>query len=634
MIFYINDNLKGKKDKTKIINIIINKFDGVNMCANIIPYNNLFIIPSWGELMGYPTLGNYLSQKVSKILTDIVIFYAGSECTLETDEGKIHLIFGLGYYYTKFELSPGEYIIDHRQLTGLILSDFVVNHMAKSKNLSISNERDVIFKENIIKVPLNLSNKSSNAITFIKGALMRNIFTPNKEIFLEMMKHISDPSSYQIEQYGHQILSSHPEFFNKIIMSHKMEDCPKLSYFKSTAGLESIDYGFDEFIMNDFTQQDHDLIKLNIQLLKQVYSKVEIDPMYLYSIIENSANQLNSLFIQNVLPEKKESPPIDSVEAIFNSADYNFKTDIEWPEKFKRKSKLYYEAMLKPPKLKKFDYAASSIEKTKIPINYKGGLTEEKEKFELSFLKHETVEIKTLPKPPEGNIVEILSYLSSIVEGDYDMISVGNTFDLARENIRKIILQSDYMWDMSKISNYLLRQKPNLGLNQRDKKDYLEKIGIWIDEIKEKERIKKEEEEIQRRIQDEMKAKVLEIERIEKMRLEKERIKKEKLRIKLEQEELKKKKLLEQEELKKKKLLEQEKALGKERLEIIKTMENLDNQILQIEQKIIDLQKIRPVDIKGLKQNKKAIRKLMKYRKKLFKLKKKEEKKKKIGKNK
>ncbi len=607
--------------------------------ANIIPYNNLFIIPSWGELLGYPTLGNYISKqkKVSKIHTDIVIFYAGSECTLETDHGKIHLIFGLGYYYTKFELehNPGEYIIDHRQLTGLVLPDFVVNHMAKSKNLSISenDERDVIFKENVIKVPLNLSNKSENALTFVKGALMRNIFTPNKEIFLEMMKHISDPNSYQIEKFGHQILSAHPEFYNQILMSHKMENYPNHSYFEPTAGIESINYGFDEFAMEFFNQQDHDLIRLNVQLLKQVYSKVEIDPMYLYSIIENSANQLNSLFIQKILPEEEKKPPADSVETILNTADYNFKTDVEWPEKFKRKSKMYYEAMIKPPKLKKVEYVANSIEKTKIPINYKGGPIEEKEKFELGFLKHEVVEIKPLPKTPEGNIVEILNYLSSIVEEDFDMISVGKAFDSARINIRKIILQSDYMWEMSKYANQYQRQKPNLGLNQRDKKDLLERISIWINEIKEEERKKKEAEETERKIKEEMKAKELEkarlekerIEnaRLEKERLEKERIEKEKARIeeaKLERERIEKAK----ERIEKAKKLEKEisvkATVEKAKLEIVKTpeiLDDLENQIMQVEQQIVDLKNIKPVDRKARKDKKKAIKNLKKDLKKL-----------------
>ena len=495
--------------------------------------------------------------------------------------------------------------------------------MAKSKNLSSSDESDLIFKENIIKVPLNLSNRSDNAITFLKGALMRNVFTPNKEIFLEMMKHISDLNSYQIDKFGHQILSAHPEFYNKILMSNKMEDYPNHSYFEPTAGIESIDYGFDEFIMEFFNQQDHDLIRLNIQLLKQVYSKVEIDPMYLYSIIENSANQLNSLFVQNVLPEEKKIPPVDSIEAIFNTADYNFKTDVEWPEKFKRKSKLYYEAMIKPPKLKKVEYVANSIEKTEIPINYKGGPIEDQEKFELGFLKHETVEIKPLPKTPEGNIVEILNYLSSIVDGDYDMISVGKAFDLARINIRKIILQSDYMWEMSKYANQYQRQKPNLGLNQRDKKDLLERIRIWINEIEEEKRKKKEEEEIQRKIQEEMKAKELEKarlekERIEKARLEKERLEKERIeKARLEKERIEKAKA----RIEKAKQLEKEvlvkTTVEKEKLEKVETPEILENQIMQVEQQLNDLKNIKPVDKKARKENKKAIKNLKKELKKL-----------------
>ena len=595
------------------------------MCANILPYNNLFIIPSWGDLIGYPTLGKYLSnQEVSRIHSDIVIFFGGSECTIVSDNDKFHLIFGLGYYYTKFELNPGEYVIDHKQLTGLILPDFIVNYMAKSKNLSINaEERNIIFKENIIKVPLNLSNKSETAITFIKGALIRNVFTPNKEIILEMMKHISDPNSYNIEKYGHQILSSHPKYFNKILLSNKMEDYPDKSYFEPTAGIESIVYGYDEFIMHYFSQQDQDLINLNIQLLKQVYSKVEIDPMYLYSVLENSANQLNSLFIQNVLTEQKEIPPLDTIESIFNSADYNFKTDIAWPEEFKRKSKMYYEALIKPPKLKKIKYEAIPQEKIDIPENYGRGPIEDGEKFELDVLKQKEVELKKLPNPPEGNIIEILNYLNSIIKQDYDMISIGKAFDLARDNIRKIILQSDYMWEMSKYANFYQRQKPKLGLNERDRKELLEKIQNWINNIKEEERKKKEEEEIARKIKEETER--LERERIEKERLEKERIEKERLeRERIEKERLEKERI-EKEKIRKDTIKRKKSVFIKPTVEL----GTFEIEIKKIEDQIDHLLEKKPSDRKERKENKKELRILKKELKKLKKLKKKEEKKKK-----
>ena len=279
--------------------------------------------------------------------------------------------------------------------------------------------------------------------------------------------------------------------------------------------------------------------------------------------------------------------------------------------------------MIKPPKLKKVEYVANSIEKTEIPINYKGGPIEDQEKFELGFLKHETVEIKPLPKTPEGNIVEILNYLSSIVDGDYDMISVGKAFDLARINIRKIILQSDYMWEMSKYANQYQRQKPNLGLNQRDKKDLLERIRIWINEIEEEKRKKKEEEEIQRKIQEEMKAKELEKarlekERIEKARLEKERLEKERIeKARLEKERIEKAKA----RIEKAKQLEKEvlvkTTVEKEKLEKVETPEILENQIMQVEQQLNDLKNIKPVDKKARKENKKAIKNLKKELKKL-----------------
>ena len=99
--------------------------------TRLIENNNLFVIKSWGELLGYPTLGKYVNHYVSKIQTDLVIFLGGLESTItlekstdiETEQRALHYLFGIGYYYTKFELQSGRYITDNRELTGLILSD-------------------------------------------------------------------------------------------------------------------------------------------------------------------------------------------------------------------------------------------------------------------------------------------------------------------------------------------------------------------------------------------------------------------------------------------------------------------------------------------------------------------------------
>ena len=106
--------------------------------------NIFFVIPSWGDVLGYPTLGNYANHNISKISQDLVIFLSGAECAISTEIGTHYYLFGLGYYYVKFELQSGIYITDNRQLTGLILNDFVYDHIATSKNITLENDRDVI----------------------------------------------------------------------------------------------------------------------------------------------------------------------------------------------------------------------------------------------------------------------------------------------------------------------------------------------------------------------------------------------------------------------------------------------------------------------------------------------------------
>jgi hypothetical protein len=53
-----------------------------NMKPNILDNFTFFVIPSWGNLLGYPTLHKYDNHNVSKITQDLVIFFGGSPQTL------------------------------------------------------------------------------------------------------------------------------------------------------------------------------------------------------------------------------------------------------------------------------------------------------------------------------------------------------------------------------------------------------------------------------------------------------------------------------------------------------------------------------------------------------------------------
>ena len=46
----------------------------------IVKNNLFFVIPSWGDLLGFPILGNYANHNISKISQDLVIFLGGTEC--------------------------------------------------------------------------------------------------------------------------------------------------------------------------------------------------------------------------------------------------------------------------------------------------------------------------------------------------------------------------------------------------------------------------------------------------------------------------------------------------------------------------------------------------------------------------
>ena len=52
------------------------RFEQLKMESKLYPNYSLFMIPSWGDLLGYPTLGTYANHPVLKIETDAVIFFS------------------------------------------------------------------------------------------------------------------------------------------------------------------------------------------------------------------------------------------------------------------------------------------------------------------------------------------------------------------------------------------------------------------------------------------------------------------------------------------------------------------------------------------------------------------------------
>ena len=221
--------------------------------------------------------------------------------------------------------------------------------------------------------------------------------------------------------------------------------------------------------------------------MKEIYAKRDIDPMYLFSRLENASRVI---IPRPSLSPRYKTPPtaIKKIkESVFFSAENRINSFIEWPEEFHRNTKeeleslAVYEELREHPPLVKISKAIEEdvITSTKIDKD----IISEEEKFELRTQKRPIVETKTLPKPEKDDVFIILLYLKEIIEKDYDLQSIGKAFGIARDRLRKIILQSKFMWEMSKYANLYQREEPNLGLSQKEKNELLEKINSWIEKV-------------------------------------------------------------------------------------------------------------------------------------------------------
>ena len=446
-----------------------------NSESKLVNNNIFFIIPSWGNLLGYPTLGKYAHHNVSKISQDLVIFLGGTECAISTERGILYYLFGLGYYYLKFELQSGRYITDNRQLSGLILSDFVYDHLATSKNITLENEKDVIIGENVFKLPIDLSYKTESKKTFIQGTLMRNLFIPYKNIFLELMETIRNPQSFQMEKIGHRLLSTHWDFYNQILISNDMNSRLKIDYLQATAGLIKITLGADNFLNRHFNSSQLQDIINTIEHFKETFSTIEFDPMYLFSILENSAKSLRGVtpvpLVENEFSKKMPK------ESILISAEPYMETFKDWPDVFKRQSKEQLEQSFIPNEAVKYQPIEPGVLKKPEILEFRRN----EEQFELRTMKRPFVEFKPLLTIPRGKVLNILTVLKKIVEEDYEIQSIGKAFDIARNNIKKKVFHLNFLWDMSKYANLYHSMEPDIGLSLKEKSELLEEIDNWIE---------------------------------------------------------------------------------------------------------------------------------------------------------
>ncbi len=260
--------------------------------SGLVPSSKILIIPRWNDLLGTTFKGFYANRVVSKIHLDSVIMLSNLECAITEKTGTSYFLFGLGLYFLKFELDNGRYILDQRELNGLLLADFVYDYMATAKQITLTNDEDVIINELAIKIPIDLSKKTETQQTFIKGVLMRNVFIPYKEVILRLLEQGKKEASYTVDQTGYKILSSHPNNFNRILLSDAFKTVKHSDYIQPTAGVSNIQFLADKLLEEFFSSQELQIIKQSIKSLKEIVTKVKVDTNYLFSLLEMIREEL------------------------------------------------------------------------------------------------------------------------------------------------------------------------------------------------------------------------------------------------------------------------------------------------------------------------------------------------------
>ena len=468
------------------------------MTVTLIHNNMLFLIPSWSKFLGLgsESNGQYLNKDVLAIQSDPVVFFGGLECTIITPLRKLHFIFGQGYYYVRFEIDKGIYTVDKRKLTGLILSDFAYNYMQRSPDIALEKDLDVIVKEHVAKIPIDLSNKQEKQLSFIKGSILRNVFIPRKEIILEILQTMQQEQMFLINKSGHQLLSTYRLHYNYILVSDQLQNQAFNSYLDTIPGLNKTAFGADQLLRSYFMPDDLTTISDTISKLEQVFATLEYDSMSLFSTLEKIGEKLESTLGESQFYIEQKIRNGDT-DFLLHSANYPVGTIIEWPSEFERiLSNSSTSTPISSPQTDHDSYDSDLGD-------YRQGPVEITEKFELKILKQKPVIYKPLHPIPKGDMEVVLAYVKDIVESDnFNCYQVGDACEQAWNAIRNMVLHSDFNWELSTLANYYHKQEANLGLSERDKKDILVKLNSWIGGLKKEKALEQEFLDRERREQE------------------------------------------------------------------------------------------------------------------------------------
>jgi hypothetical protein len=452
------------------------------------------------------------------------------EAAVETPQGTMYALFGLGYYYAKFQLADKRYTIYKKPLTGLLLADFVYDKLAKSKTIALGTESDIFVCEDVVKVPMDLSEKPENKLQFIKGMLTRFLFVPLKDAIQSLLEQIADPVAYDLGAWGHLLLSTHPDHYNQILVGYSGGPVGFTEYMKSTPSISKVTEGASRLLGEMFSVANLQEVAESIQVLKNVYGQIQYDLIDVYILLGNAADLLRTEASPPtpVMPQELDLPPMRGKHLVLTSALPRGGDVADWPEPLrgvpeeKVVAEEEVEAAAQEPAFKEVVHEfhrkqASYEEADESQLTATQIEGAEKENFELRQQQRQAGMQKQLPQAPEGDLEEIFLYLKYVIEEGYDLPSVGRAFEYARDSVKKMDLTSTFVRLLSRWANQFVLKSAGVGLSGKEKDAVTRDVDAWIADEQEKKRIEEERLEVERKAAE--KAAQLEQERIDRERL-------------------------------------------------------------------------------------------------------------------
>lgn len=202
--------------------------------------NSLLLLPSWSNIIGYKTKGFYLNRPVLELKKDTIVMLSYDILTVEDKYGtELALLAGPGIFFTEFSVPPGSFVTNYREIN-LVLLPMLELRKILSASPIFESDIEATVNELISILPFNLIEEAYTKQALLRGVISRNIFHPNKAAFDTFMDHMAKPESVDPNE-GFKILSAHPEYFNRLLLTQKPEKAKgDASINLTSAGIASI----------------------------------------------------------------------------------------------------------------------------------------------------------------------------------------------------------------------------------------------------------------------------------------------------------------------------------------------------------------------------------------------------------